>query len=58
VPHHYGPHLVPLELFESGKWAMFGGNYAGTSDGRWSEMGRTIFGHDYLDIVQIHDRVE
>lgn len=58
VPQHYGPHLEPVDLHESRKWTMFGGNYAGTSDSRWAELGQTIFGHDRLDVVAVHDRVE
>jgi hypothetical protein len=58
VPHLYGPHLVPLEIIESGRYPMMGGNYAGTSDSRWAELGHTIFGHDRLDVVAVHDRVE
>jgi hypothetical protein len=58
VPAFYGPHLVPLEMIESGRRPMSGGNYAGTSDSRWAALGRQIFGHDHLDVVPVHDRVE
>lgn len=63
VPGLYGPHLVPLEYVEKGtntkEYAgpMAGGNFAATSDSRWSELG-AHFGHDHLDAVPIHDRVE
>ena len=44
-------YLVPLELVESKKWVMFGGNIADCSDSRIQKA----FGHRPL---KIHDRVE
>lgn len=58
------PHLVPLELYESGQWTMFGGNLADFSDGRWGELVSSFQPEAraaklYLSsTVGIHDRVE
>lgn len=57
------PHLIPLEIAEDGLPSdsvgpMAGGNYAGTSDSRWAELGK-LFGNSLrLDLVAVHDRVE
>ena len=56
------PHLVPLE-FVDGLPAghvgpMAGGNYAGTSDSRWGELGKKFGQNLALDVVRIHDRSE
>lgn len=55
------PHLIPLDLAEGTPpdtvGPMAGGNYAGTSDGRWAALGK-LYGHLRLDVVAIHDRVE
>lgn len=45
-------YIVPLDLYKSGKWYMAGGNFAYTSDSRFSE----ITGHRYP--LPIFDRVE
>lgn len=63
VPGLYGPHLEPLEYVEAHNTQdyagpMYGGNYAGSSDSRVTELGRTVFGHDHSDIYPVHDRVE
>ena len=50
--------LVPVELKKSGKWVMFGGNYAATSDSRFSELAHNLLGHTFYGAVAIHDRVE
>lgn len=58
------PHLVPLELYRSGRWSMFGGNLADFSDGRWGELVSSFQPEAkaaklYLSsTVGIHDRVE
>lgn len=57
------PHLVPLELIEGGLppdhvGPMAGGNYAGSSDGRWSALGKLYGQNLVLDLVAVHDRVE
>ena len=44
-------YLVPLELIESNKWVMFGGNLAYCSDSR---IQKAFGGH----ALKIHDRVE
>lgn len=49
------PTLVPEEDQEH--WTMFGGNYAGTSDSRFSEAIQAMCG-TYANIVPIHDRIE
>jgi len=49
--------LVPVELIGSGKWTMFGGNYAGTSDSRFSEAVEKMCGYRH-GMIKIHDRVE
>lgn len=51
------PKLVPIDLVNSGKWFMFGGNYAGTSDSRFAEAIEKITGVR-SGILPIHDRVE
>jgi len=48
--------LTPTCIPE-GKWTMFGGNYAGTSDSRWSSALRKTVGYDPR-VVPIFDRVE
>jgi hypothetical protein len=49
------PKLVPEEDQEH--WTMFGGNYAGTSDSRFSDAVERMCGIR-AGIVPIHDRVE
>jgi len=50
------PKLIPASIPE-GKWVMFGGNYAGTSDSRWGQALRKLLGYDPR-VVPIFDRVE
>jgi hypothetical protein len=47
--------LVPVG--ETG-WTMFGGNFGHTSDGRFSDAVRAIYGGQFYGAVPIHDRVE
>ena len=57
-----GPHgtvnLKPVELVNSGKHCMFGGNYAGTCDSRFGKAVEAFLGHKGVQLVAIHDRVE
>jgi hypothetical protein len=56
--------IVPAEKTEAGgwqkipQWWMFGGNYAGTSDSRFSEAIERLLGHRFYGAVAIHDRNE
>ena len=47
--------LVPAD---ETRWTMFGGNFGYTSDSRFSEAVRAIYGSDFYGAVPIHDRVE
>ena len=52
-------HLKPVDLIDSGKVVMFGGNYAATSDSRFGKAISTITGQNFSNgIAPIHDRVE
>jgi len=48
--------LIPES--KKGKWTMFGGNYAGTSDSRFSELCERLLGVNFYGAVAVHDRVE
>lgn len=48
--------LIPES--KKGKWTMFGGNYAGTSDSRFSELCEKLLGVNFYGAVAVHDRVE
>ena len=39
-------------------WTMFGGNYATTSDSRFSELCEELLGTNFYGAVAVHDRVE
>jgi|TARA_B110000914_G_scaffold9824_1_gene7926 hypothetical protein len=39
-------------------WSMFGGNYAGTSDSRFSKLCDKLLGSNFFGAVAIFDRVE
>lgn len=39
-------------------WTMFGGNYATTSDSRFSEACERITGNYFYGAVAVHDRIE
>lgn len=53
------PNLVPLDVFESGAWSMYGGNIASSSDSRMADLVSSFVDDKVrLNIVQIHDRVE
>ncbi|MCK8673965.1 hypothetical protein M1M07_23005 [Rhodococcus sp. HM1] len=49
--------LGRYELGQAGRVVMFGGNYAGTSDSRFSELSEQYLGHRSA-ILPIHDRIE
>jgi len=48
--------VIPEEC--EGKQTMMGGDYAGTSDSRFSDMIKSLLGHGFYGAVAIHDRVE
>jgi hypothetical protein len=56
--------IVPAELDEHGNWVpkkgwyMMGGNYAATSDSRFSEACEALLGHRFYGAVAVHDRNE
>ena len=51
------PKLVPEVDFNHGAWLMFGGNYAGTSDSRFSDAMKKLTGVS-MGICKVHDRME
>ena len=48
--------LIPVSKKE--KCTMFGGNYASTSDSRFSELCEKLLGATFYGAVAVHDRVE
>lgn len=50
--------IVPPELFNAGRHSMFGGNFAATSDSRFSAAVERLTGCTFYGAVAIHDRVE
>ena len=51
--------LVPVDLLEKKSWTMFGGNYATTSDSRFSKAVEKMLGVPFWSgAVPVHDRVE
>ena len=48
--------LIPVSKKE--KWTMFGGNYASTSDSRFTELCEKLLDATFYGAVAIHDRVE
>ena len=48
--------LVPES--KKDKWTMFGGNFASTSDSRFSELCEELLGTNFYGAVAVHDRVE
>jgi hypothetical protein len=55
--------LVPVLMGTAGYqtragWHMAGGNYAGTTDSRWSALVSKMTGHRFYGLVAIHDRIE
>jgi len=51
------PKIVPLDLLESNKWVMFGGNLANASDSRW-RIAVEKSGGGPAGALPIFDRVE
>ena len=51
-------HAVPVELHRSGKWAMFGGTFIHSSDGRFGEAVSKLTGHRHTYPIALHDRTE
>ena len=54
---HVGHAIIQPEGMER-KWVMFGGNYASTSDSRFSQAIEKLIGHRFYGAVPIHDRIE
>ena len=50
--------IVPTEAISEGKNTMFGGNYGGTSDSRFSEKVESMIEHSFYGAIPIHDRAE
>lgn len=50
--------IVPLDEMGTGSWTMFGGNYAATSDSRFTAAVEKITGGRFYGAVPVHDRVE
>lgn len=53
--------LVPVEKDSSGGYVckitpMFGGNYAATSDSRFSDACARLLGHQFYGAIAVHDR--
>lgn len=46
--------LIPVDVVG---WLAFGGNYGATSDSRFSEAVRAIYGSEFYGAVPIHDHV-
>lgn len=51
---HLEPHNKPVGM----AGPMMGGNYAGTSDGRFSSMCQELVGSQWYGAVAVHDRFE
>jgi hypothetical protein len=62
VPHRTMKGVVYIVCEDpatSGKWPMFGGNFAATSDSRFSEAVRKMTGFEgFHGALKIHDRYE
>lgn len=53
------PHLVPLDVYLSGRWSMDGGNLADSSDSRWTAVVSSFLPAGlHVSAISIHDRVE
>jgi hypothetical protein len=48
--------VIPEEA--EGKWTMMGGNYAATSDSRFSQLCDRLIGGHFYGAVAVFDRVE
>lgn len=52
------PHVGKPGSFIAIPGTMMGGNYAATSDSRWSAAVEKCVGHRFYGAVAIHDRIE
>lgn len=50
--------VVPQEILDARRWFTSGGNYAYTSDQRFTDAVEAMSGHAFAFPVAIHDRVE
>jgi hypothetical protein len=50
--------LRVVTLSKKGKWTMFGGNYAATSDSRFSKLCDQLIDGHFYGAVAVFDRVE
>lgn len=50
--------VVPQAILESGHWFTCGGNYAYSSDNRFTDVIDDMAGYPYAFPVAIHDRTE
>ena len=48
--------LIPVS--KKGKWTMFGGKYAATSDSRFGELCEKLLGATFYGAVAVHDFTE
>jgi len=55
---HFGSSVKVIPEECKGKQTQMGGNYAATSDSRFSEAIESRLGHGFYGAVPIHDRVE
>lgn len=58
VQHRTMKHHCYLKPYGDDRWLMFGGNFAYTSDSRFSEAVEALTGHHLIGAVPIHDRYE
>ena len=55
---YFGDSVKIIQEECEGKQTMMGGNYAATSDSRFSDKIEEMLGHNFYGAVPIHDRVE
>ena len=59
IQEHFDRRTIKIVPTDVGKrHSMFGGNYGGTSDSRFSETVERMLEHSFYCAVPIHDRVE
>jgi hypothetical protein len=59
VQEHFNRKTVKIVPTAIGKrHSMFGGNYGGTSDSRFSDTVERMLEHSFYGAIPIHDRVE
>ena len=54
----HAPGCVRLRVKGEKRWCMFGGNFAHTSDSRFTQAVEQLLGHRWYGAVAIHDRHE